>query len=178
MSDRTRPRGRPSRITPFVHLIGVLPDREVAALANCTPANISMYRRRKQLPEAPPAVSDGRRRPAVSRGSLLDAYASMIGVLPDAAVAEAAGCTAANVSLYRRRRGIPSSIAHRVITPYQAPPSAPSPRPTNLEGSSVASLYEVKIGEARRFIVAASLAEAQDRAPPGALLAWVGTMLG
>jgi hypothetical protein len=41
---------RKSRLDPFVDRIGVLPDREVAALAGVTPENVRAWRVRRDVP--------------------------------------------------------------------------------------------------------------------------------
>ena len=43
---------RKSKLDPYAHLIGKLPDREVAEMANTTPDGVRMYRLRHNIPAA------------------------------------------------------------------------------------------------------------------------------
>ncbi len=45
-------RRRRSKLDPYVHLLGKLPDREVAAMAGMTPDGVRMYRQRHNIPAA------------------------------------------------------------------------------------------------------------------------------
>lgn len=121
-----RRRGRPSKLDSYREQIGVLSDEEIAKQAGCSVANVYMYRRRhsiaaasEEVPEPEPASTDRR------RGSVLDRYKHLLGKLNDAEVARLAGCTAANVSIYRRKHNIGATRGAEVEaepTPAPAPP--------------------------------------------------------
>jgi hypothetical protein len=58
-----RRRGRVSKLEPYVHLLGVKTDAEVAAIAGVARASVTMYRNRYGIPAsrqvvAPPVVSE------------------------------------------------------------------------------------------------------------------------
>lgn len=131
MSDEVlRRRGRPSKLDAFRHDIGRRSDEEIAKEAGCSVANVYMYRRRHNIAaaeEAPPAPAPtgGDRR----RGSVLDRYQHLLGKLSDAEVARLANCTAANVSIYRRKHNISSrpAEAEAVAPVVEAAPVAAEP---------------------------------------------------
>lgn len=128
-----RRRGRPSKLDAFRNEIGHRSDEEIAKEAGCSVANVYMYRRRhniaaaEEAPPVAPAPTGGDRR----RGSVLDRYKHLLGKLSDAEVARLAGCTAANVSIYRRKNNIGSRGAEEEAAPpaapvvEAAPPAAP-----------------------------------------------------
>ncbi|MDP2314025.1 MAG: hypothetical protein Q8P41_14065 [Pseudomonadota bacterium] len=61
-------------------------------------------------PAAAPTHGSKRSRSTGPRGSKIDAFAHLAGVLPDAEVARMAGTTPTGVRLFRRRRGIPAAV--------------------------------------------------------------------
>lgn len=183
MDQLPKRRGRKSRLTPFAAMIGVRSDEDVAKAAGCTVANVYMYRRRHGI--AAPSVPAPPPAPTVSRGSLLDAWVHVLGTLPDVEVAKMAGCTTANVSLYRRRRGIPSSIAHRVITRAAAVTPAPAaPAPAQVAASNPSSsapaarsAWQVRVSGRTGVVVAADFDGARAASPAGAEISWLGELL-
>jgi hypothetical protein len=146
-------RGRPSKIDQFVDKIGVIPDKELAALAGVGLGTVKKWRE-KGLPAAkvepsptPEAVVEPNPEPAETqapskkraprpvkqrkaRRTRMDAYLDQIGVLPDAEVAGLAGVSPANVAIYRKRRSIPAPpkrARRRTVEPLVAPvPKAPT----------------------------------------------------
>ncbi len=122
-----RKRGRPSKVDEYQDRIGVMPDEELAALAGVALSTVKAWRKVRSLAAVPTrakAAGEGKpvevpvpvkprkatkvgkdRKPRKTR---MDDYLDRIGVLPDAEVAMLAGVTVANVSAYRRRRGIPA----------------------------------------------------------------------
>ena len=103
MSEQIRKRGRTSVLDQFRNEIGVLSNEEIAEKAGCRPANVYMYGRRHGLLDV---ASKPNSEPSV-RGSVLDEHRWMMGRFTDALVAKVAGCTSANVSIYRKKYGIP-----------------------------------------------------------------------
>ncbi len=166
MSDVLRRRGRASKLDAYRHEIGHRPDEEIAQEAGCTVANVYMYRRRHnlQVSSAPAAVEHTTGGQERRRGSVLDRYQHLLGKLSDAEVARLAGCTAANVSIYRRKH----SIGAR--TPEAAAALAAIPAPlAGLPGSEAELgagpyVYLVRLendkGLAQKAVVAASADEA------------------
>lgn len=106
-----RTRGRSSVLDEFLHLFGKESKESIAAKAGCSQANVYMYARRHALPllgvESPSAPSSrGSKNSRKGRSSVLDAWEFLLGRIPDAEVARLADCTAANVSIYRKKKGI------------------------------------------------------------------------
>jgi hypothetical protein len=110
---------RPSKLDPYIDKVGVLPDREVAELADVTAENVRAFRKRRGIPASwrgegkasgkSAAPKKSRKESAGRRKSRLDPYMDKVGVLPDREVAELAGVTAENVRALRKRRGIPAN---------------------------------------------------------------------
>ena len=106
------------------------------------------------------------------RGSVLDRYRHLLGKLSDAEVARLAGCTAANVSIYRRKNGIPAARDEGNHTAEGAGAVAVDPIQA-LESAAQSSvsgkfLYMVEFdganGLQQRAIIAQNLADAMLRA--------------
>lgn len=178
MSDVLRRRGRASKLDAYRHEIGHRPDEEVAQEAGCTVANVYMYRRRHnlQISKTPATVEHPLASQERRRGSVLDRYQHLLGKLSDAEVARLAGCTAANVSIYRRKH----SIGAR--TPEAAAALAAIPAPlAGLPGSeaelgSGPFVYLVRLdgekGPAQRAVVAQSVSEAMATAAKAEADGW------
>jgi hypothetical protein len=143
--------GARARIEQVVSLLGTEPDGTVARRAGVARKTIVEYRKANGIPAykgdaaaGPPnprriqqapadRAADGSAAPATAplRGSRLDTFADIIGVLPDREVAERAGVSAENVRMYRARRGIAAGWRHAAqltSTPATAA-SVPAPRP-------------------------------------------------
>lgn len=116
------------------HLMGTMPDHEVAKICNSTPSIVGRYRRRYGIPayegykfgmgQEPPSKrgrdgeDEGEGEAVVAEvkpvekkangRSKLDAFRDVIGTLSDADVAARAGVTAEAVRIYRRRHGLNS----------------------------------------------------------------------
>ena len=101
------------------HLMGTMPDHEVAEKCDSTPSIVGRYRRKHGIPayegykfgkgQKPPSKSVDQ--PAKSktprrRRSKIDAYRDEVGKIPDADIAEKAGVSVEGVRMYRRRHGI------------------------------------------------------------------------
>lgn len=110
---------RASKLDGFLHLVGRLPDREVAERAGMTTENVRMYRQRRGIAagwrapvEAPEAERPKRGRQPAAPGETrveraLAAVAHLIGSVPDAEVAAQAGISRSAVSAYRQKHQIP-----------------------------------------------------------------------
>lgn len=118
-----------SKLTPYQHLIGHRPDREVAELANVTVEAVRMFRKRRGIKvgapeaEAPVASAKAAKVPG-RRRSALDPHIGLIGKLSDAEVAALAGVTPENVRAFRNRHGIAASYRGGSAAPAAAPPRA------------------------------------------------------
>lgn len=116
---------RKSRLEPYAHLIGTVPDKEIAEQAGVTAENVRTYRIRRGIPaawrgetsselagkletKAARGRSSRRHRKVSSRPSRLDPYRHLLGEVPDRELADMAGVSAENVRSYRVRRGIPA----------------------------------------------------------------------
>lgn len=145
-----------SALTPFLSLLGQVPDQEIADKAGISRAVTISYRKklgiaayeghrhRKAEEPAPPPSPKGRKpREEVvvpvedvpnfrGRRSALDAWLDILGKVPDAEVAQKASVTPENVRTYRNRRGIPAVWRNNVEeahppAPVAAPVAAPVP---------------------------------------------------
>lgn len=93
--------------------LGTVSDGEVARRLGIARKTVVEYRKRHGIaPFVPARAPAPKKEPAASptgRSSRLDAFADIIGTLPDREVAERAGMTTENVRMYRHRRGIPAT---------------------------------------------------------------------
>ncbi|MFN7146225.1 MAG: hypothetical protein ACK4YP_20805, partial [Myxococcota bacterium] len=109
-------RAEKSVLSAYRSRLGKVPDQQIADLAKVSRTlvvnyrkklNIAAYQGHKAAAASRPA--DGGTRPFRGRRSALEAYAEMLGKVPDADVARLAGVTAENVRTYRQRRNIPAT---------------------------------------------------------------------
>jgi hypothetical protein len=148
-------RGRGSKLDAYASLLPTLSDIEAGKLAGVHPETVRIYRIRHGIgkpsgeaapvSEPPPAKNN--------RRSTLDAFASLIGQVPDSEVAKRAGVSRTAVYQYRRTRGIALS----------APPEpAPEPPPVALPAAPYAFDVTIEAGRSRRqaTLVAASFLDA------------------
>ena len=97
--------GRPRiDLSAYAHLVGVLPDSEVARMAGCTRQTVRNHRIRP---------SSGM---PTTRAPNLPKYRHLMGVVPDSEVARMAGCHLRTVWKYRHSLGIPST---RLLSPFR-----------------------------------------------------------
>lgn len=117
-----------SKLTPFQHLIGQRPDREVAELANVTVEAVRMFRKRRGIKVGAPEAEAPAKKAKVPgrRRSALDPHINLIGKMSDAEVAALAGVTPENVRAFRNRHGIAASYRGSAAP---APAPAPAARP-------------------------------------------------
>jgi hypothetical protein len=157
-----------SKVAPYHHLLGAVPDRDVAKLAGVSVKAVYRYRARRRIPgfgvgddaasaapavAAPPAPRPAppRAAPAAAaastaaaadgrRGSIVDAYAHLVGTISDGALAKRTGIRETTIYQYRRRRGIlpftaagalpdPAASAEAPTPPAAAPAPEPEPAP-------------------------------------------------
>ena len=120
-----RPPKNTGHMDKVSHLMGTMPDHEIAELCGSTPSIVGRYRRKMGIPayegykfgvgQAPPSKKKARRsdkpakdadKPKVSGRSKLDPFRDLIGTLPDSEIAGRAGVTNEAVRMYRRRHKI------------------------------------------------------------------------
>lgn len=100
--------GRRSPLNGHEHLLGTVPDSELATRFGMAVGSVANYRRRKKIPAFRRSSSPGSPRAAhVPRKSKMDAFRNLVGTMPDAAVATRAGVSSATVSAYRRNHNLP-----------------------------------------------------------------------
>ncbi len=125
MASKAR-RPRKSKLDAHTDIVGVLPDKEVAARAGVTPENVRTYRVRRGIPagwrgETAAAAPASKAKKAPKRASArrkstgdrrrkskLDPFLHLLGELPDRQVADLAGVSSENVRSFRVRRGVPA----------------------------------------------------------------------
>ena len=177
-----RPGSKDVQIQPYVHLLGTVPDSEVAEQAGVSVRTIASYRSRKGIPGYNGPRK--RRAPPTSRKSKIDAYADQLGQVPDRVIAEKAGVTLNAVRNYRTKRGIPA--AGRASSPAAAAPApvVSAPQVSVVAGGSAA--YRVTSNhngsEDVHIVVAASASDAASRAESAGIgrvvaLEWIGSVL-
>jgi DNA-binding transcriptional MerR regulator len=95
------------QIEKLFHLLGKVPDSEVARLADVSVRTVASYRARNGID----GYKGPRRRPAPRgrRASKLEDYRSMLGKLPDRVVAEEAGMSLGAVRNFRVKHDIPAA---------------------------------------------------------------------
>lgn len=96
-----------SQIEKFFHLLGNIPDSEVARLAGVSVRTVASYRSRNDIA----GYTGPRRRPQARGGrqSKLDDYKHLLGKLPDRVVADEAGMSLGAVRNYRIKNDIPAA---------------------------------------------------------------------
>lgn len=162
-------------LEPFKHLVGTMTDAGIAELAGVSRSSVINYRRRHGI-----AAFDRRGGAGKPRGrtSVLVPFVHLLGVRSDAEVARLAGCSKDNVTSYRRRHGIASSVVPEVgALQGAASPSRPGSPPVIMgelpilaeDSASEASLHDfvcaidrvpgLQLVRARDFATAARLAQ-------------------
>jgi len=148
LSERTR-----ALLRPLEHLMGQRPDGEIATAAGLDRRNVVIYRQSRGIPAydrlgrrpAPPAT--GQAAPGGGRRSRLDAFAALMGSVPDGQIALLAACSREAVMRYRSRRGI--AAAPRSTARARAGREDPAPART-AHGYVVTA---VAAGEHREYVV-------------------------
>lgn len=189
------------KLDAFRARLGKEPDHAVAGDAGVSRSLVSGYRKKhgigaytgykfgvRERPPAPavPTARPGKARtrsPAAEvaslapersfrgRRSALDAFASMLGTVPDSEVARQAGVTSENVRTYRLRRGIPASWPAATKGPAAAtrPPSSPCAVFTvAIEVGGVAYTYAIAAQSISEGVVLAQ--DLAGRRHPGAVV--------
>lgn len=114
---------RPAKPTDHLdeirHLMGTMPDHEVAEKCDSTPSIVGRYRRKHGIPayegykfgkgQRPPSKASDqpeKKKTPRRRRSKIDAFRSQVGKIPDQVIAEKAGVSVEGVRMYRRRHSI------------------------------------------------------------------------
>lgn len=100
--DAAARRAKASRLESFAHLLGRLPDREVALQAGVSPENVRMYRQRRGIVAE---WREGEGPPTRVELALAKVEADL-GRLPDVVIAARVGVSRSAVTQYRARHGI------------------------------------------------------------------------
>lgn len=107
-SSRARRSGsKDGRIEKHYHLLGKVPDSEVARLADVSIRTVASYRARNDIPGY-----DGPRRRPAPRGrrlSKVDDFGPLLGQVPDRVVADIAGMSLGAVRNFRIKKGMPAA---------------------------------------------------------------------
>jgi len=163
-----RPGSKDHRILAHAHLLGRVPDADIAEKAGVSVRTIASFRARNLI-----AGYKGprRRRSAIraGRGSKVDAYMHLLGKVPDRVVAEQAGVSLNAVRAYRTRMGI--AAAGRGRPPGARDDATGSVLLTGNGFGSGAWKVVASLGDTRlvRVVVAKSAADAAVRAEAAAL---------
>ncbi len=82
----------------FDHLLGKLPDSEIAKMACCRKQSVEWRRKKLGIDRAPPKPHP------------VSPFLELLGKVPDSEIAAKAGCSRSTVGSYRRRLGITAPI--------------------------------------------------------------------
>ncbi len=138
--SKEEPVPRTSKLDAFRHLLGTLPDREVAGLAAVNRKTVLMYRqahgiaacprgRTATAPDAPAERSAAKATGDVvasrPRTSKLDTLHDVLGVLSDGEIAALSALSRKTVMLYRQHHDIPARPRGRPATRSPAPVDEP-----------------------------------------------------
>ncbi|MEO0602943.1 MAG: hypothetical protein AAF211_15995, partial [Myxococcota bacterium] len=157
-SPEPRPGSKDALIEPHRHLLGKVPDPEVAELAGVAQRTIAHYRKLRGIP----GYSGPRSNKGGGRKSKIDAFQHLLGVAHDREVAMKAGVTVNAVRNYRTKRGIAAA-------PPRASGDAPAvvARANGTNGVHSAA-WLVVVGEGdiseQRVVVANSVSDAARQA--------------
>ncbi len=182
--EDARPGSKDAQILPFVHMLGSVPDADVADEAGVSVRTIASFRSRKGIPGY--SGPRKRRRPGQGRRSKIDAFADMLGQVPDRVIAEKAGVTLNAVRNYRTKRNIQAATRSNVAAAPTAAPTMNGLPPAPTDGSAHESAWRVTAEDgdhrATRVVVAPSLAEAASRAESANIghivsLEWIGEVM-
>lgn len=158
-SSGVRPGSKDDAIAPHHDLLGTVPDRTVAELADVSMRTIAEYRKRHGIPGFIPGEADA------PTGSRLDGFQDLLGTVPDRIVAEKAGVSLSTVRAYRTRHKIPAAP---VTSPSSVSAPAPAPARPARSVASGALAYRIRFGAtgdgAARIVVADDIAAAAGRA--------------
>ncbi|MEQ1570979.1 MAG: hypothetical protein ABMA64_35445 [Myxococcota bacterium] len=172
--DAARPGSKDGAIRPLAHLLGQVPDAEVAQRAGVSVRTIASYRSRHGLD----GYKGPRKRGAdrMPRKSRIDEFAHLVGQVPDRQVAEQAGVSLNAVRNWRMRHGVTAGgrvDADRSPNPVSRGSSAP-------HGGHGA--WKVTAPGLVKVVVAPSLTDAANRAQEAGIgtvlsLEWIGEVL-
>lgn len=171
-----RPGSKDTRIATHAALLGTVPDAEVARKAGVSVRTVAAYRARVGIP----GYTGPRRRGAdrQPRKSRIDAFADLVGTVPDRVVAERAKVSVNAVRNWRVKR-------HVKARGRAAEVAAPAAAAVAAVPSTGSQAYRVVVGgdeRAVRVVVAASLSAAAAHAESaglGPILAveWLGEVV-
>jgi len=187
-SSSPRPGSKDQLIENHRHLLGVVPDADVAKKAGVSVRTVASYRSRNNVPGyTGPRRPSAKRRPRTSR---IDPFQKLLGTVPDRVVAEQAGVSLNAVRNYRVKRGIQAARRRNADDGSVATNSvnnASNNNKTPIGPFNGAQAWRVTIangtGEQERVVVADNLIDAATRATQSAnggrvtSIAWVAEVL-
>jgi hypothetical protein len=176
--DHARPGSKDERLHAVFHLLGKVPDNDIAREARVSVRTVAAFRARNKI--AGYAGPRRRPKPRGSKESRLEDFRHVVGVLPDRVVAEVAGMSLGAVRNFRIKNGIepagrmPKRRINAILKDLDnrvpadgvsAPAAAPAvePEPT---GPKRAWRARVRVGDETRdvIVVAGDLVHAARRA--------------
>lgn len=107
LNPARRSGSKDGRIEKHFHLLGKVPDSEVARMADVSIRTVASYRARNDIPGY-----DGPRRRPAPRGrrlSKVDDFGPLLGRVPDRVVADIAGMSLGAVRNFRIKKGLPAA---------------------------------------------------------------------
>ncbi len=107
LNPERRSGSKDGRIEKYFHLLGQVPDSEVARMADVSIRTVASYRARNEIPGY-----DGPRRRPAPRGrrlSKVDDFGPLLGRVPDRVVADIAGMSLGAVRNFRIKKGLPAA---------------------------------------------------------------------
>lgn len=107
LNPERRSGSKDGRIEKYFHLLGKVPDSEVARMADVSIRTVASYRARHEIPGY-----DGPRRRPAPRGrrlSKVDDFGPLLGRVPDRVVADIAGMSLGAVRNFRIKKGLPAA---------------------------------------------------------------------
>ena len=175
---------RPAKPTDHLdeirHLMGTMPDHEVAKKCDSTPSIVGRYRRKHGIPayegykfgkgQRPPSkVSEqaAKNKTPRRRRSKIDAFRSQVGKIPDQVIAKKAGVSVEGVRMYRRRHNITlEPEVRRRRGSKTSKPTAPTAPVVRSTGPSVLDSFRDQFGSVpdSEIAVMADITEAEATA--------------
>lgn len=179
VQGEARPGSKDARILPFREMLGAVPDSLVAKKAGVSIRTIASFRARNRIT----GYTGPRRRGAdrAPRKSRIDAFAELVGTVPDRVVAEKANVSINAVRNWRLKHQVAG--ARRPAEPESLAHSQPGRPRTNGSGSGA---WKVIVGSGHdrvvRVVVASSLSDAASRVESARLgpivaLEWIGEIV-
>ncbi|MFT5458209.1 MAG: hypothetical protein ACI9K2_004714, partial [Myxococcota bacterium] len=133
-------------VEAYGHMLGKVPDAEVAKLAKVSTRTVAAYRARHKI-VGYDRWSDPKRERKQNRGSRIDPFRELVGVKPDSEVAKLAGVSPQAVRNFRAKNGIPApgraaskpAAPKKAAAPVKAPTTAAKKAPAAAKNAPAAA---------------------------------------